>query len=369
MIRILHIVSHMNRGGVENFLMNIYRKIDRKKIQFDFLMHINKKCTFDDEIESLGGRIYKVSPRNRGFLKNRKELDQFFKEHQNYKIVHQHVSSLSYIEPLKFAKKYNIPVRIVHSHNTRQGGNFLHNIIHKYNQIFIKSIATNYYACSESAAKWLYSKKQYENNNYKVINNAIDSEKFIYNENIREKIRNELNIKNKFVIGHVGRFHPQKNHKFLVKIFKEVIKQNKKSILLLVGDGKNKKEIEQIVEENRLSSNVMFTGVRSDVHKLMQAMDVFVLPSLYEGFPVTLVEAQASGLPCVLSENITKEVEINNNIKWFNIDDEPQKWANGVLALQNSRKIAPRKNIIESGFDSEELAKKLQNIYINNERI
>ncbi|MUV37170.1 putative glycosyltransferase EpsF [Lentibacillus sp. JNUCC-1] len=364
MIRVLHVVSSMGRGGIETFIMNIYRKIDRSKVQFDFLVHTQEKCAYDTEIRSLGGRIFSITPRKHGMLENRKDLNNFFKEHKEYKIVHQHLSSLTYIEPLKLAKKHNVPIRIVHSHNTMQGGIFIHKYIHKFNKRFIGSIATHYFACSRLAAKWLYPKKQYNNNNYQIINNAIDTERFVYNEEIRRVKREELGIEDSFTLGHVGRFTHQKNHELLIDIFKNIHDRCENTKLILVGDGELRKSIEEKVQKLHLKDKVIFTGVRSDIPELLQAMDVFVMPSYHEGLPVTVVEAQASGVPCVLSTNITQEIEILNIVEWCNLTDDLSTWTNSIL---NFKKINHRNNkkneIIKAGYDVNDLAKRLEKIY------
>lgn len=303
--------------------------------------------------------------KKKGVINNRKEVNDFFKKHKEYKVVHQHLSSLTYIEPLRFAKKHGVPVRIVHSHNTRQSGSSIHKYIHMYNQIFIESYATHYFACSQLAAKWLYPKTQYNKNKYQIINNAIDTEKFIYNKNIRSIKRKELGIENEFVLGHVGRFTHQKNHEFLIDIFKAVHERNKEAVLLLIGDGILRELIESKVKKLKLESNVIFTGIRSDIPELLQAMDVFVMPSYHEGLPVTLVEAQASGLPCVISKNITREVEILDTIKWCNLSDDPSDWASSILSFREGNFRSNKKQeIVNAGYDTNNLAKELEKIYL-----
>jgi len=367
MIRVLHILGGMDRGGIETFIMNIYRNIDRNKIQFDFLLSTQKECAYNNEIRNLGGKIFYVPPRKSGILKNRKALNDFFKKHREYKIVHQHVSSLTNVEPLKIAKKYHIPIRIIHSHNTNQGGSHIHKYIHKYNQLFVESFATHYFACSNLAAKWLYPPKQYKEKNFKIINNGIDVDKFIYNNEIRDTYRKKLGIENKFVIGHVGRFHPQKNHEFLIEIFRAVVNRNKNSLLLLVGDGSLRQYIEEKVNRLKLTDNVMFAGVRSDIPELLQAMDVFVMPSYHEGLPVTLVEAQSACLPCVLSKNITDEIEILDNIKWCDLSDDLSIWVDNILYfMKNTIRRNTKKEIIDAGFDINNVAHELQQIYIQS---
>ncbi|APM41312.1 hypothetical protein BS101_16930 [Clostridium kluyveri] len=362
----------MDRGGIETFIMNVYRNIDRSKVQFDFLMHTKRECAYNSEIFKLGGRIYYVPPRNQGILKNRKELNEFFEKHSEYKIVHQHVSSLSYITPLKIAKKYNIPIRIIHSHNTKQGGNFLHKYIHYWNRLFIKYYATNYFACSDLAAKWLYGRKQYNLGNFTTINNGIEVEKFTYNNNIRDKVRAELGVSNKIVIGNIGRFSYQKNHEFLIDIFNNIYQKSDNFTLLLVGDGELRSHIQNKVKDLKLQDNVIFTGIRSDIPYILQAMDIFVMPSHYEGLPVTLVEAQAAGLPCVVSSNITRQIKITSDIIYINLSDSVEYWSKCVMKLvSNHVRKNTKQQIIDAGFSIKIIAKYLENKYIafNNKNI
>src|SRR5690625_342278 len=365
MIKVLHVTSGMDRGGIETFIMNIYRKIDRSKVQFDFLLSSEKEDDYNSEIRNLGGEIFHITPRGRSIISNRKALDEFFRLNKGYKVVHQHVSSLSYVEPLKFARKYSVPIRIVHSHNTKQNGSSIHNYVHKYNQFFIKSFATHYFACSGLAAKWLYPKKLFKSNKYEIINNAIDTERFLFNKTIRNIKKKELSIEGKFVLGHVGRFSHQKNHKFLIEIFKEVHDKDKDSVLLLVGDGTERFEIKNRVMQLGLSKNVIFMGVRSDIPELLQAMDVFVMPSFHEVLPVTLVVGQASGLPCVSSTNITSEVQVLESVKWCNLSDHPSNWASKILYFKdNYIRGSKKKEIINAGYDVVNVARYLQNLYL-----
>lgn len=365
MIRVLHVVASMDRGGLETFIMNIYRNINRSLVQFDFLVHTEDECAYDREIISLGGKIYRVPSRRKGILKNRNELKKFFDKHNNYKIIHQHLSSLTYVQPLKIAKKYKIPTRITHSHNSNQSGNPIHQFLHSYNKIQIQSFATDFYSCSEVAASWLYPKKIYENGTYEVIKNAIDTREFKFNELTRKKIRRELNVCDKFVLGHVGRFAHQKNHALLVDIFKNVYSENQDSVLLLVGDGELRKDIEEKVERYNLKDSVIFTGVQSNISELLQAMDVFVMPSHYEGLPVTIIEAQTSGLPCVLSANITKEVEIVNNIQWCDISEKPSTWAKKILNVNTEIREDRSDHVIRAGYDILNISQKIQEWYMN----
>ena len=363
-------LDSMDRGGIQAFLMNIYRNIDRERIQFDFLLHTDKDCSYNNEIRSLGGRIFSIPARNQGVLINLKKLNEFFKEHTEYKIVHQHVSSLTYVEPLKVAQKHGVPIRIVHSHSTKQGGRHLHKYLHYFNQLSVKSYATHYFACSDLAAEWLYGKKQYDAGDYKIINNGIEVEKFIFNEKVRLERRKELGIKkDTLVLGHVGRFAYPKNHEFLIDIFKEVHKIIHDSILVLVGDGELRHPIEQKVNDLELQNNVIFTGVRSDIPDILQAMDAFVMPSHYEGLPVTLVEAQSAGLKCFVSNTITKQIAITDLIRYIPLDVAPDYWAEIIIKeSDNNTRLNMLETIQNKGFDITMIADSLVNFYTNLEK-
>ena len=330
-IRVLHVVTHMNRGGLETMIMNYYRHIDRTKIQFDFLTHRDGKKDYDDEIQKLGGKIYHLPPLNpldkKGYLK---KLDDFFREHPEYKVVHSHLDCMS-AYPLRAAKKYGVPVRIAHAHSTSEEKKDLKYLIKLYSKRKIPVYATDLFACSQKAGEWMFG-----NRDFTVMKNAINCEKYLYNESIALEVKKELGIEGKFVVGHVGRFSIPKNHKFLIDIFRQIYTQNPNAVLLLVGEGVLMDEIKQKVKEYQLEQSVKFLGLRDDVERIMQAMDVFVFPSLYEGLPVTLVEAQAVGIPCVVSSEITKEINIASNIKFLALSQSAEEWAN--KCLKNSQR-------------------------------
>ncbi|MFG6496244.1 glycosyltransferase family 1 protein [Fictibacillus sp. UD] len=366
MIKVLHCVNGMNRGGLETFIMNVYRNIDRSKIQFDFLVHTDKKCDFDDEIIALGGKIIKIPTRKYGFLANRKVLEEFFNEYKDYKIIHQHLSSLSYIVPLKTAKRHSVPVRIVHSHSTREGGSFLHNFIHKWNRVFINSYATHYFSCSDLASKWMFNKQVLNSNSYRIINNGIQTSIFSFNKEKRNMVRDNLGLDEKFVVGHVGRLTYPKNHEFLIDIFNEYLKTEPNSVLLLVGDGELRSQIEKKIKDLNLENKVILTGKRDDISELLQAMDVFIFPSHFEGLPVTLVEAQASGLPCIVSDNVTKQVKITDNIAYVKLDNTISTWIETIFEFKKRHIRRDRSEyIIKARFDIETIAQDLQDFYLN----
>ena len=299
-IRVLQVVTHMERGGLESTLMNYYRHIDRERVQFDFLVHRQERAAFDDEIESLGGKLYRLPrlvPWSEGYLA---ALNHFFDEHPEYKIVHVHQDCLSSVI-LRAAAQHNIPVRIAHSHSANQDKNLKYPIKLWYKRS-IPKYTTNLFACGKDAGDWMFGGALFQ-----IINNAIDVEAYAYNPTKRQEMRRQLGLENELTIGHVGRFNQPKNHPFLLDIFAALLKKESNAVLLLVGGGEGMSQIREKAQKLGIAEHVHFLGVRSDVADLMQAMDVFVFPSLHEGLPVTMVEAQAAGLPCIISDKIPPE--------------------------------------------------------------
>lgn len=350
-------VTTMNRGGLETMLMNYYRHIDRNKIQFDFLVHRDFKADYDDEILSLGGKIYHVSRLNPFSLYYHKELNDFFKNHSEYKIVHVHQDCLSSFA-LKAAKRNNVPVRIAHSHNANQDRNIKY-LIKRYFMRSIPSYATHLFACGKKAGDWMFQGLPYT-----IMNNAIDTNQFKYNQSIREAVRNTLVIdSDTLVLGHVGRFFYQKNHDFLIDIFNEVHQMNKNTILMLIGTGELEESIKEKVKKYNLTENVIFLGSRNDVNQLMQAMDIFVFPSHYEGLPVTLVEAQALGLFIVKSDNVPSQCVITPNMMSLSLNMTAKEWAQQILDIHYERKDTSQ-YIKGAGYDIKQNSQWLQDFYI-----
>ena len=360
-IRILQITGGMDMGGIENFIMNIYRNIDRKKVQFDFLIHQEKKQVFEDEILSLGGKIYRIpSIRKSGYFKYKKDLKDFF-NNNFYKVVHSHYNELSGII-LKVAKQCGIKTRISHSHTSYPYSKIILKLISEYFIRMLKDEEVIKFACSKKAGEWLYG----VNSDFKVINNGINPKEYKFNQDLREKVRSELNIKRKeILIGHVGRFSREKNHSFLIKIFNELLRKNKNYVLALVGTGDTLDTMKKEVEELNIGKNVRFLGVRKDVNRLLQAFDLFILPSIFEGLPVTLVEAQGAGLKCFISDSITREIDLECGLTEFiSLNKSPKEWAEII----NRNKKYERKDTVEAlrshGYDMTKNAKELENLYI-----
>ena len=363
-IRVAHIIGKWLGGGVEAVVMNYYRHIDRKKIQFDFLCDEDSTNIPYEEIEQLGGRVILIPPYQKVF-KYQKELIRIFKEN-NYKIVHSHINTLS-VFPLRAAKKAGVKVRIAHSHSTTNKKEWKKNLLKQVLRPFSKVYATDYMCCSELAGRWLFGDKAYDSKKVYLLNNAIDLDKFKYNESLRKKKRKELGISDDtLVIGHIGRFIAQKNHTFLIDIFNEVHKQKENSILLLAGQGPLMEEIKNKVKELKLNDSVRFLGQRNDVNELYQAFDVFCLPSLYEGLPVVGVEAQTSGLLCILSNAMTKETKVLNITKFISLNNTPKDWADSILDdVKRYKRIDTSKKMTSKSFNIKEKAKKLEKYYLN----
>ena len=369
--RVLHILSGMNHGGAEAMIMNYYRNIDRNKIQFDFLLTSSKKGAYFDEVESLGGKIYIISPLTlRTMHLYLRDLNKFFKYYREYIIVHSHTSSKS-VFPLLIAKINNIPVRVCHSHNSKSEGGFK-GIIRHLLKFPLKFIATDFFACGEKAAVWLYGRSYVKKQNVKIISNAIDSKKYLFDIEKRKDVRKKFNIENKLVIGHIGRFNLQKNHDFLIDIFYEINKKYPDSVLMIIGDGELRKEIEKKIDTRMLNDYVILTGPRNDVHELLQAMDIFIFPSLYEGLPVSVIEAQASGLNCILSDCITKEADVTDLISYVSLEECSEKWAEKAIDIINSvnciNRIKYNEILCSSPFEINESSKILENFYIERAR-
>ena len=357
-IRILHVVTYMGRGGLETMIMNYYRHIDRTKVQFDFLVHRDFRADYDDEIESLGGMIYRLPRLVPWSRKYNAALDLFFVAHPEYRIVHVHQDCLSAVI-MKAAQRHGVPVRIAHSHNNNQEKNLKY-LIKLYYMRQIPGCATELFACGRDAGDWMFGGVP-----YRILNNAIDAQKYVFSPEIRNQMRRTLQIdENTLVIGNVGRFHPQKNHAFLLDIFAEVKQMQPNSLLILVGDGHLREELQAKVNTLGINDSVIFTGVRSDVHALMQAMDVFVFPSLFEGLPVTLIEAQAAGLPCLISSSIPIECRKTDLVTPIPLTRSPADWAREVLQKAGTVRENMLPQIQQSGFDIRENAVFLQNFYL-----
>lgn len=364
-IRILHCVTIMNRNGLENRLMDIYRNIDRSLIQFDFMTNRQEAGEFDAEIEQLGGKVYhmsRIAPKS--FFRYIGELQAFFQEHPEYKIVHSHLNTLS-TWPLLMAKKSGVPVRIAHSRNASMDRNF--KMIYKaFSRLFINEQATDRFACSRSAGIWLFGKKQVEQDTFHVIPNAIQLDRFLYTEDKRHQMRCELGIPEKeLAVVCVARFSPQKNHGFLLSVFSVIHRKKPDSKLYLVGQGELEQEIRSRVSELGLADSVVFLGSRSDVGDVLTAMDAFLFPSFYEGFGTVIIEAQCSALPLLASDTIPFETKLCDCVEFASIHDEPDAWAEKILSLVKKTERRDNSEVIRAnGYDIRQSYAWLQRFYL-----
>jgi glycosyltransferase involved in cell wall biosynthesis len=365
-IRVLQVMGLMNRGGAETMVMNLYRVIDKSKIQFDFVVHNSGEGAYDREITELGGRIFKApkyNGKNHFIYKNWWNL--FFKEHPEYKVIHSHIRSTAAII-LKIAKKYGCTT-IVHSHSTSSGCGISALVKNLY-QCPIRYISDYFMGCSQVAGEWLFGKKICSTDRYINMRNAIDTSKYVYDKSVAHEVRSEFNYLNSdFVIGHVGRFSEPKNHMFLLEIFKELHDKDSNCKLLLVGDGELRSKIEGKICELGLNNCVKLAGSRSDVNRVLMAMDLFLFPSLWEGLPVSVVEAQASGLPCVVSSSVTNEVCLSELVTSISLSDDEMIWCDKIFKMIVEIKKSERHNmqetIVNAGYDVFETSKWLSDFY------
>ena len=356
-IRVAQMMTDMNYGGVEMVVMNYYRHIDRTKVQFDFFALEGSAVPQREEIERLGGRVY-IVPKYTHLSAYEKEIIRLFKQNQ-YKIVHSHMNTLS-VFSLWGAKKAGIPNRIAHNHSTAGKGETKKNIIKYALRPFAKIYPTKLCACSQYAGEWLYGK----NAEFQVFNNAIDLSRYSYDPQKAAAVRKELELEDKFVVGHIGRFCYQKNHDFLIDIFNEIHKQRQEAVLLLIGEGELEQDIRNKVMALGLEDSVRFMGKQKDTSKFYHAMDCFVLPSRYEGLPVVGVEAQAAGVPCVMADVVTPETKILESTAFVSPEESAVNWAMAVLeSTSHYQKKDTSAELRKAGFDIVTGAEKLERFY------
>jgi glycosyltransferase involved in cell wall biosynthesis len=337
-------------GGVENFIINYFRHIDYNKIHFDFICYDTEPGYYQEIIEK-GSRVYIIPGRGKNYFSYFKKLKRILTEN-NYNVIWSNLCSLSDILVLKIALKERINKRIVHAHNSSiKSGKIITKILHHINKGRILRYATDFWACSQAAGEFFYPTMIIKSSKYKIIHNAIDAKKFIFNSSQRSIKRKELNFENKLIIGHIGRFHFQKNHEFLLKIFVEVYKNRRDAILMLIGNGELFGDIKLKVESYGLKDKVIFLGSRKDIPELLHSMDIFVFPSRYEGLPFVLVEAQAADLQCFFSDAITKEVIITDNVYPISIQESAFRWAEIIINNLNMERKNTLPEIQKSGYD------------------
>jgi len=365
-IRILHVIGKMDRAGAETMIMNLYRTINRSKIQFDFMVHSSEKGDYDDEILALGGKIYHVPYFNvANYFDYTKKWKEFFKSHSEHKIVHGHIGSSAAIY-LKIAKKFG-KYTIAHSH-ALNSTIFSERIKYGIVSYPTRHIADYFLACSLLAGQDRFGEKVVKGNRFSVLKNAIQSDNFSYSDEVKEKKLQELGLKDKFVIGHIGRLALAKNHTFLLDVFKEVAYKKNNAVLVLVGIGPLEDKIKQKVKDLKIEDKVIFLGLRKDIPELLQAMDIFVFPSLYEGLGVVVVEAQATGINCIISDTVPDEVDIHADLlQSLPLAKPASYWAKKILETRINNRYSRQSEVIESGYDIKATVNWLQDFYLEQE--
>lgn len=364
-MKVLQIGLGPNPGGMESFIMTYYRELRKQGVQFDFIAMF-PHIAYEEEILSLGSRVHHTVDARRHPLLFCRQMERLIEE-QEYDVVHVNMLSAANIMPLIAAKRRNVRKIIAHSHNSSTPG-FVRNILHRINRKLIPHYATDFFACSEVAGKWLYSEKVMKTDRFHVIPNALDMQKFLFNEQERMEVRKKLGIAGRFVIGHVGRFEEQKNHEFLLEIFREVASVREDAILLLIGEGERQENIRIRAADYGLSDRVLFLGVRKDVHRLWKGMDMFVLPSLFEGLPIVALEAQASGVYSILADTITPEVKLTEHVDFLSLNDSPAEWCRHILACEHyEHSHAGNEKILadfkKAGYDIETASEQMLSYY------
>lgn len=359
MKKVLMVVHEMNRGGIENFIMNLYRVIDRDVIQFDFIAHTDKKCDFDDEIVELGGTIYHCPDyRIVNHITYCKWWKDFFTSHPEYKIVHSHLDSSANIH-LRIAKKYN-RITIVHSHSSSEGFG-IKALVKSILKIGFNNCSDYKFACSSEAAKWLYGNKA---NEAIIIKNGINAKKYVFNAKIRKELRKEWNIsEDEVILGHIGRLDKNKNHTFILDILNELNELGISSTFVSAGKGEELTNLLNKAKNMHLEKKVLFLGLRGDIPNILQAFDIFVMPSLYEGLPVSSVEAQASGLKCVLSDSISQESDVTGNVKFLSLKKSAKEWTEEIAQMLPYERIDTSSDIASAGYDIRIIASYLTKFY------
>ncbi len=363
MIKVLHLFTTMDNGGVESFLYNYYINMNHTEIAFDFIVPGDKIGFLENDVKKMNSNVYHVSLFKKHPFQQIKQLSKIVRE-GNYDIIHCH-GYKSFIG-IFLGKMHKVPNRIIHSHMAFVKETIFEKTIRKIITYIIKIYATDFFACGLDAARWLYGNKFYNSGKVKIINNAIDLDKFKFNEKYRKKFREEINCTDEILIGNVARLSKQKNQLYSLKIIKKLLEEKVNAKLVLVGSGEDEKLLKKEAKKLGVDSNTLFLGIRSDVNKLLSGLDVFILPSLYEGLPVVLAEVQASGLNCLVSNTVTDEIKVTNNIKYLPLEEDCNNWVNYIKKLLKKEKydrLANYKKMKNGKYDIKSQSEKLYNLY------
>lgn len=360
--RVLCLISVMNTGGAETFLMKIYRALDKTKYQMDFCVNSTEKGFYDDEIKKMGGKIFIIPSKSENLKKFRAGLAEIVRSNQ-YEYVLRITSNAMGFMDLKIAKENGAKRCIARSSNSSDGGGLKVRLAHKLGQLLYSRYVDVKIAPSDLAAKYTFEKKAFEQGQVTILHNAVDINKYAYNPDERLRVRNELGIYEKtMLVGHVGRFSQQKNHCFLIDIYEKILQKVPDSRLVLVGTGELQEEIKEKAKRLNILDKVIFTGVRKDVPSILSGVDVFVFPSFYEGMPNTVIEAQATGLPCVISDTITKEADITGLIKYKSLQDSAEEWAQEAINSVCSKRKDTKESFIQNEYDINSVTRKFEKV-------
>ncbi len=362
MIRVLQMIGSLEAGGSQALIMELYRHIDRSKLQFDFVVDHPENQHYAAEIRALGGIIYELpcfTGRNVHMIRD--AWRTFLTLHPEYTVLHSHIRSYASLY-LPIAKQCGVTT-IIHSHSTSNGKGFS-GVVKAILQYPIRFQADYFLACSQQAGQWLFGKRVTRKPEYHVLSNGIDTQKFGFDSVTRAECRQQLNLDGKYVVGHVGRMVPAKNHIFLLKIFVELLKQRKDVVLLLLGDGSDREKVERQIVDSGLQNHVILLGQRENLYRYYHAMDVFVFPSLWEGLGISLIEAQVTGLPCIVSDRVPVEADLHCGlIRWLSLQDGAETWAENILSLPNQNRKSYSEQAENSGYDIRSIAQEMGTFY------
>lgn len=351
-IRVLHIVGGMYPGGMENFIMNLYEKIDRSRLQFDIVVHQRKENDYVDKIRAMGGEVYELPRLTRKPIGNLKQIYRLVKKN-GYPVVVRHTSN-ALVTPQLLAARLAGARTVCHSHSETDPQKFMHRL----GRMLMGISVCDRIACSEKAGQWMFGQKD-----FRVIHNAINIEKFVYSAEKAERIRKEFHLGNGKVYGHIGNFRESKNHRYLLRIFKKIAELDREAVFFCLGEGEMRSQIEEELISLQLKDRVILTGSRQDAEDFMSCLDVLIFPSVFEGLPLTLIEAQAAGLPCLISDTITKAVEVTEGlVRYMSIEEEPLRWAKEAMEMSGienggQTRICQYDRIEAAGYDMNALAR------------
>ncbi len=363
---VLYVISDLlqGRGGIQSMVLAIYQHIDRSRVQIDFVIHQDYAPSFVSFVKELGSKVYQAPQfKQAGPLAYIRWWRKFFKKHPEYKIVHGHMEA--YMSLYLLLAKYYGRLTIGHGHALTPKRSFVARMINTVALFPLRWVADYHFACSVTAGEYLFGKQTVKKPSFHVIPNARDTKLFAYNPDTRQQMREKLGLTDCFVVGHIGRLMEVKNHSFLLKIFAEIYKKNTQARLLLVGDGPLKEQLLAQTKQLGVESAVIFADNVANPQDYYQAMDVFVFPSLYEGLGMALIEAQIGGLPCVFSDNLPVEVDLQAGLCYrVSLTEPPEKWADVILAQGGTERISRAKEAADKGFEIAVIAKQLEKFYL-----